>query len=39
MVRGLSGIQVKHRKRVGDFMLIYGLNEAMEQLAVANNMY
>ena len=36
MVRALCGVQLKDRKRSTDFMLMLGLNETIDQLAMAN---
>ena len=35
MVRAMCGIQLKHRKRSKDLMFMQGLNETIDQLAVA----
>ena len=36
MVREMCGVQLKDRKRSTDLMFMLGLNEAMDQLAMAN---
>ena len=37
MVRAMCGVQLKYRKRSTDFMLILGLSEIVDQLAMANS--
>ena len=39
MVRAMCGLQVKDRRRSKDFMLMFGLNETIDQLAMANSVY
>ena len=35
MVRAMCGVQIKGRKRAKDFMLMLGLNESIDVLAMA----
>ena len=37
MVKAMCGVQVKDRKISTDFMFVMGLNETMDQLAMANS--
>ena len=37
MVRGACGVQLKDRKRSTDLMSMLGLNETIDQLAMANS--
>ena len=37
MVRAMCGVQLKDRKRSTDLMLLFGLKEAIDQLAMANS--
>ena len=37
MVRAMCGVQLKDRKRSTDFMFMLGLNEIIDQLAMANS--
>ena len=37
MVRAMSGVQLKDRKRSMDMMFMLGLNETIAQLAMANS--
>ena len=37
MVRAMSGVQLKDRKRSNDLMLMSGLNEAIDQLIMTNS--
>ena len=37
MVRVMCGVQLKDRKRYTDLMFMLGLNETMDQLAMANS--
>ena len=37
MVRAMCGVQLKDRKRSKDLMLMLGLNETIDQLAMANS--
>ena len=39
MVEVVSGVQIKDTIRAVDFMLMLGLNEAMDQLAMANSVH
>ena len=36
MVRAMCGVQIKDMKKTNDLMLILGLNETMNKLAMAN---
>ena len=37
MVRAMCGVQLKDRKRSMDLILVFGLNETIDQLAMANS--
>ena len=37
MVRAMYGVQLKEKIRSRDFMLMLGLNETIDQLAIANS--
>ena len=37
MVRAMYGVQLKYRKRSKDLMFMLGLNETIDQLAMANS--
>ena len=37
MVRAMCGVQLKDRKRSADLMLMLGLNQTIDQLAMANS--
>ena len=37
MVRAICRVQLKDRKRAKDFMLIFGENKTIDQLAMANS--
>ena len=37
MVRAVCGVQLKDSKKVKDLMLMFGLNETFDQLAMANS--
>ena len=37
MVRAICGVQLKDKKRSKDLMLMLGLNETMDQLAMTNS--
>ena len=37
MVRAMCGLQLKDRKRPKDLMFMLGLNEAIDQLSIANS--
>ena len=39
MVRAMCGVQLKDRKRFADLMFMLGLNETMDQLAMANSVH
>ena len=39
MVRAMCGVQLKDRKRCKDLMFMFGLNETMDQLSLANNVH
>ena len=39
MVRAMYGVQLKDRKRSKDFILMLGLNETIDQLAMANSVH
>ena len=39
MVRAMRGVQLKDRKRSKDFMLMLGLNETIDLLAMANSVH
>ena len=39
MVRAMFGVQLKDRKRYTDLMFILGLNETMDQLAMASSVH
>ena len=39
MVRAMCGVQLKDRKRSTDFILMMGVNETIDQLAVANSVH
>ena len=39
MVRAMCGVQLKARKRSTDLMLMLGLNETIDQLAMANSVH
>ena len=36
-MRAICGVQLKHRKRSTDLMLMLGLNETLDQLAMASS--
>ena len=39
MVRTMCGVQLKDRKRSIDLMLMLGLNETMDRLAMTNSVH
>ena len=39
MVRAICGVQLQDRNRSRDFMLMLGLNEIIDQLAIANSIH
>ena len=39
IVRAVCGVQLKDRKRSKDFMLMLGMNETIDQLAMANSVH
>ena len=39
MVRSMRGGQLKHRKRSTDLMLMLGLNETIDQLAMTSSIH
>ena len=39
MVREMCGVQLKYRKRSKDLILVLGLHEAIDQLAMANSIH
>ena len=39
MVRAMCGVQIKEKKRSTDLTLMFGLNETIDQLAIANSVY
>ena len=39
MVSAMCGVQLKDRKRATDLMLMLGLGETMDQLAIANSVH
>ena len=39
MVRAMCGVQLKHRKRSTDFMLMLDVSETIDQLAMANSVH
>ena len=39
MVRAMYGVQLEHRKRAKDLILMLGLNRTIDLLAMANNVH
>ena len=39
MVKAMCGVQLKDRKRSTDLMLMLGLKETIDQLAIANSVH
>ena len=39
MVRAMCGVQHKHRNRSTDLMIMLGLSETIDQLAMANSVF
>ena len=39
MIKAICGVQLKYRRRSTDFMLMLGLNESIDQLAIANSVH
>ena len=39
MVRAVSGVKLKDREEFKDLMLMLGLNETIDRLAIANNVH